>query len=934
MRIFTLLFIILLTIGQTQAQKGNLRGVVSESDKQALPGASVTLENTQFVGVTNMLGEFNISSIEPGKYTLKVSYIGFKPYSSEVEIKSGSTTTLNIALEAGLELSEVVINERLVGEAKAMNNQKNSISITNMISYEQLERFPDSNIGDALKRLSGINVQYDQGEARFGNIRGTSPELNSITVNGERIPSAEAEIRVVQLDLVPSDMIQAVEFNKALTPDMDADAIGGSVNLVTKSAPYKQEISGKLGTGWNFVSEKLTYKGQLTYGNRFFNDKLGVIVSASIYDNQLGSDNMEATWNYSDENDKDGSAYPEEFEVRQYYIERLRQSYSASFDFKFNENHSLYFNSILNHRNDWENRYRLTYTDIEEDAGVWTTEVRRQLKFGVKDNNYARLEDQRMYNFNFGGDHYFGKAKLDWSVAYSVASEERPNERYLRVKAEGVPISLNLADKEQPVITFTENAVDYENFTNAYEFDELTEQYQWTEEVDQNAKMNFELPLMDGDYANILKLGVRYRGKSKMRDNWLKEYEPVDEDGFTDLALANTYDATKDNFMAGDYRIGTFVKPEISDKINLYDEAQFEESDYVLEEEAGDFEASENIMAGYLMLTQNFGSRLKAMVGVRMEQTMLEYQGRIYDVPSADEEDAGAEPTITNSEKVNDDYINVLPALHLKYVLTEKSNLRFAYTNTLARPNYYDLVPYQQIDRDDEAISFGNPELVPTKSMNLDLMYENFFSSVGVLSGGVFYKSLTDVIAWEYQSDYVFNGVTYKDYRKPMNIADASLLGFEAGFARRMDFLPGFLKNISFYGNYTFVQSELKNIEFEGREDEKLPLAGSPKHSYNVSLAYDTKRMDVRVSFNHTSAFLNVNDDGGFGEEKFFDYYYDAVNYLDVNANYKLNKYLELTADVNNLLNQPLRTYAGISERTVQSEYYGIKFNFGLKFKF
>ncbi len=923
------LFVIFLMFSLTSlAQSGILKGRIVDSEKKSLPGAFAFIEGTNIGAVSNVNGEYVINSLKEGRYSVVVSYIGYVTYTMEVDVKADGTTLADFTLIEGLELSEITINSRLFGETKALNNQKNALNISTMISSEQLERFPDANIGDAMKRLSGINVQYDQGEARFGNIRGTSPELNSVTINGERIPSAEAEIRVVQLDLVPSDMIEAVEFNKALTPDMDADAIGGSVNLITKSAPYEQEISGKLGSGWNFVSNKPLYNGNLTFGKRFLSNKLGIVLSASAYDHQLGSDNIEAEWNYSDENNKDASAFTSSFENRQYYIERFRTSYSSALDFKINQNHTLYAKAIYNKRNDWENRYRIEYTDIEkDDAGQYTTKIRRQLKFGVEDNKYSRLEDQRMYNFSLGGDHIFNKLKIDWSASYSKANEERPNERYLRYAVRNVPINLDLSDKSFPVITFPEDSEKYSNISDIYSFDKLTEKYQYTEEVDKNARINFEWTLSQGEYANVLKFGARYRSKSKMRDNWLYEYEPTDEDAFTALALSHITDVSKDNFMPGNYSLGNFIDPKISDYFDLTNANYFDKEEDI-SENAGDFNATESIYAGYAMLTQKLGKKLTVIAGVRAEQTLLEYQGNIYEIP-VDED-----PTITLSSVVKDDYINFLPAIHVKYSPDAYSNIRLAYTNTLSRPNYYDLVPYQEIDRDDNVILFGNPSLLPTTSMNLDVMYEKFFKNIGIVSTGVFYKSLKDIVAWEYKSDFEFNGHTYHSYRKPQNIADASLIGFEAAFNRRLDFLPSVFKNLSFYANYTFVESKLKNIKFEGRENEDLPLAGSPKHTYNLSLAYDTKKVDVRLSFNHASAFLNMNNDGGFGEEAFFDYYYDKVNYLDLNLNYKINPNFAIYFDANNLLNQPLRTFAGVSERTIQSEYYGIKLNLGLKFNF
>ncbi len=934
MKKIKLLFLAILISGSAIAQKAILKGKIVDDQGMPLPGASISINDKKIITASNAVGEFFLNNIEAGNYAITVEYIGFKTLSKEMQIEAGQTSSISFEMEPGIELSEVIINSRLIGDAKAINSQKNAVNITNMISYEQLERFPDANIGDALKRLTGINVQLDQGEARFGNIRGTSPELSSITINGERIPSAEGEIRVVQLDLVPSDLIHAIEFNKAVTADMDADAIGGSINLVTKSAPYKQEIKGKIGSGWNFISNKPSIKGSLIYSNRLFKDKLGLVVSASAYDNMLGSDDIEAEWDYSDENNKDASAFTTEFQNRQYYIERLRQSYSMSVDYKFSDNHLIYIKGIYNWRNDWENRHRLSYKDIENNGdGTYTTEMVRQLKFGVADNKYARLEDQRMMSFSGGGEHLFGKLKIDWSGAFSKANEERPNERYMAYAVSDVIVNLDLANKETPFISFPSDADQYRNLTGAYELDELTEEYQYTEEVDKNFKINFEIPLNTGYYANKFKFGFRYRGKSKMRDNYLYEYSPVDEDAFNTLVLSHLTDVSKDNFFPGDYQLGSFPNPNISDYFNLEDDSQFEKEEDI-SQNAGDFDAKENILASYAMFTQNIGNKITVLAGLRAEQTRLEYQGRIFDIPSEEEEDLGAEPSISNTAWIKDDYLNILPSVHLKYSPNETSNFRFAWTNTISRPNYYDIVPYQEINRDDNEILFGNPELTPTSSMNFDLLYEKFYKNIGYFSAGVFYKELKDIIAWEFQSDYTFNGTVYSDYRKPENIADASLIGFETAFNRRLDFLPSFLKNLTFYANYTFVQSELKNIVFEGREDEKLPLAGSPKHSYNISLAYDTKKLDLRLSFNHTSAFLNVNDDGGFGEESFFDYYYDKVNNLDFNMNYQFTKYFHVFFDANNLLNQPLRTYSGISERTIQAEYYGIKFNLGLGFKF
>lgn len=229
---------------------------------------------------------YTFANLNPGTYTVKVSYVGYAPVEMKITIPEGKTLERDVILNEGVELQEIVIGGAFQGQRRAINSQKNSLGIKNVVSADQVGKFPDSNIGDALKRISGINVQYDQGEARFGQVRGTSADLSSVTINGNRIPSAEGDTRNVQLDLIPADMIQTIEVSKVVTSDMDGDAIGGSINLVTKNSPYKRTLTATAGSGYNWISEKAQLNLGLTYGDRFFNDKLGVMLSAS-YQNAL-----------------------------------------------------------------------------------------------------------------------------------------------------------------------------------------------------------------------------------------------------------------------------------------------------------------------------------------------------------------------------------------------------------------------------------------------------------------------------------------------------------------------------------------------------------------------------------------------------------------------------------------------------------------------
>ncbi|WP_116125539.1 TonB-dependent receptor [Lewinella sp. IMCC34183] len=902
----TLFFLLLCTCVRAQT----LSGRVLDDSNLPLPGATLYLDGDG-IGVTDQDGYFSPVNLPVGEHELSVTYIGFTPAFRTVTLERGRTATLDIVLRPGVQLAEVAVISQLRGQARAINQQRAAVNITNVIAADQIGRFPDQNIGDALKRVSGINVQYDQGEARFANIRGTAPQLNAVTINGERVPSAEAEVRSVQLDLIPSDMVQAVEVTKALTPDMDADAIGGSVNLVTRAAPYERRISGTLGGGYNFLAGKPSVNGSLIYGERFANNALGVIVSGSYFNNQLGSDDVEAEWTYADD---PADAYPAEVQIRQYYLQRVRRSLSLGLDYKIAPNHTVFLRGIYNQRSDFENRYVAEFTDIERVDGQWMAELNRETKAGTADEKYARLEDQSMATLNLNGEHLFGDLIAKWSVNYARADEERPHERYLEFgTGELVPVDVDFTNPRRPYVSATEAA--FQRPGNAWELAKLTEEFQFTKDEDVNGRLDLALPLAPvGDYRNTLKFGGRVRTKDKVRENDFYEYEPTDAAFLTD-ALGHLVDQSRDNFLAGDYASGAFADREYVGNLNLTG-AGFEGA-RDLSELAGNFSASENIVAGYAMLEQQLGPQLLAVAGLRVERTDLNYAGFRYDE---------AEESLTPTGAATSAYTNLLPGLHLKYQPEERSVFRFAYTNTLARPNYYDLVPYRSLD-DRDRISIGNPDIDPTLSMNLDLMAEHYFGGVGMASAGLFYKDIRDFIVDRRLTDYSFEGRVYDRFTQPVNGGNARLLGLELGLQRQLDFIAPALAGVAVYFNYTYIDSRVTDFNFDGRESDGISLPGSPRHTLNASLGYDTGKLTTRLSFNYASDFID-----GVGEEAFEDVYYDRVTYLDFNANFAATPRLTLYANANNLLNQPLRYFQGASLRTYQGEYYGVRVDAGVKF--
>lgn len=922
---------VLANVNVNELKHGTIKGRILDTSNQTLPGATIYIDSQHTGVVSDINGFYTLTNIAPGTYKVKVSYVGYSPVEMTITVPEGKTVESDVMLNDGVKLREVVVGGAFNGQRRALSSQKNAMGIVNVVSADQVGKFPDSNIGDALKRISGINVQYDQGEARFGQVRGTSADLSSVTINGNRIPSAEGDTRNVQLDLIPADMVQTIEVNKVVTADMDADAIGGSINLVTKNTPNKRMFNATAGSGYNAVSKKAQLNLGLTYGDRFFNDKLGLMFSGSYQNAPGGSDNAEFEYDVDD-----GSVVMKEAQVRQYYVTRERQSYSLALDYEFNPDHKISFKGIYNRRNDWENRYRVVYKDLDEsDPSEQSIEL--QTKGGADDTRNARLERQQTMDFTLDGEHNLGgRLLMDWAASFSRASEDRPNERYFGLKmdnntGENLINTFRGIGGRAPYSTIAIPGLDNEG----WELDELTNSNQSIYENEWKFRLNFELPLMKGLYGNTLRFGGKYTNKEKDRETTMYKYDGEDVNDnpiFNDGGAWREHGSSqiRKGFMVGDnYPEGThFVSKKYLGSINF--NSMQGEPDY--EEMSGNYHAKEEITSAYLRFDQKLGQKLDLMLGLRMEHTALNYRGLNWVVDEDENESLESTGNRKNS------YTNWLPSVLLKYDVNDDLKLRASFTETLSRPKYSALIPSVNYNRADEEATIGNPNLKPTTSYNFDLSAEYYFKSVGLVSVGLFYKSINNVIV-----DEVWKGMdaqlpitgTY-DYEisKPINAYDADLFGVEVAYQRDFGFITPALKCLGFYGNYTYTANKTKNHHFEHRvleDGEDVDMIGSPEHTANASLFFEKWGFNLRLSYNFASAFVDE-----MGEVAQLDRYYDKVNYLDLNASYTFGKRFKTTiyADVTNLLNQPLRYYQGTKDRTAQVEYYGARFNAGIKVSF
>jgi TonB-dependent receptor len=872
------LLLLLLVLPPAFAQTtGALVGSVLDDRGNPLVGAEVMVANSGLVTKTDEQGRFRLTGIPAGAQSVVASYLSTLADVRPINVESGQTINLEFRLKRFSEVIEVRA-PLLEGQASALSQQKAASNITNVVSADQIGSFPDPNAAEATQRVPAVTLARDQGEGRYVLVRGTEARLNSTTVDGERIPSPEADGRDIALDVIPADLLQAIEVSKALLPDMDGDAIGGSVNLVTKRAPETQRLSATLAGGYNDLTEGGIKNGNFAWGGRFGPEKkLGLLIAGSLYDTDRGSDNFEVEYD-------DGDL--ETLELRDYVIRRERYGANTALDYRVSDQFSLFSRFLWNNYQDTEIR-RAMVNKVGDD------EISREIK--------DRLQESWINSLTFGGERQIGTTStLDFRAAWNESREETPGEFDSAFVQEDIEFDPNVSADSIDPDNIQANPMNQE--VGAFLLDEISVNRKVAEEKDRVGALNFAHAFYrSASFSGQWKLGGKIRFKEKNQDNDLLVFSPDDDFAMSDI-LSNFRSQTA--FLGGRYENGLFADPEaVKRLINDLDG----ESELDPEEDLADFDSSEDTQAVYAMADMGLGSKMSIVAGLRVERTKTDYRANELDF---DEEGDFAGLTRVSG---GNSYTLLLPMVHWKYRLDDRTNLRAALTRSFARPNFLDLAPYQLIVREDEEIERGNPQLEATKSWNLDVFAERYFQPVGIFSGGLFYKKLSDNI-FTFRFDEDFGGDEFEIIQK-RNGGDGRVLGAEVAFER------GFRGGLGVYFNYTYVDSE---ADYPDRGNFRLQ--GQADTTGNLALSFERARFSGRLSLNHNSEYLFE-----VGEDEASDLFVDEHLQLDVSASLRLTDTLSLSLQIINLTDEPFRVYQGRPDRPIQEEYYGMWGTLGLK---
>ena len=835
----------------------------------------------------------------------KAQWVGFTVSALAIAIASERLSAADAAATGATEHVEVVGQAASIDQA--LKEQRNSDNIESVVHADGVAQLPDANVAEAVQRLPGISVERDQGEGRFVSVRGLGPDLNSVTINGTLVPSPESARRAVALDVLPSELVQSLSVIKTLTPDMDANSLGGTVDVQSLSAFDHKGLfyTGTSEAGYNQNTHQTSPKFSGAISDRFSLgdgiDNFGVAAALSWNKRDFGSDNVETggAWDFND------GARLNSFEQRVYDISRERTGGGLNFDYKPDDATQLYLRTLYSRFKDSETRNSTSLEfDKPQAAGeLGKAKAKRKLK--------QREETQEIQSYVFGGERMLGLWTLSGQAGYSTSSEDSPGHiAGATFKGNSSFPNSGFYDTEKPRPIIGAGFYDPSNFT----LDKVDWEEQDTRDTEKNLRLDLARDYDVEGYASQVKFGGKVSRRNKDNDLNAWVYKDFDDAGFNDAQLNMTpFDKGNVHYQLGQFGPG-ISGGAIKDLIG-----GLNPGDYYDEQEsrANDFKMREDINAAYVMNTVDIDD-WRFIAGMRYEGTEFEAKG------------TGVRDGAFEAQDTQRDYHHWLPGLHARYQLDKNTQLRAAWTNAVVRPTFGQLAPGFVID-DDEA-SFGNPNLKPLESSNFDLGIEHYMGQAGTVSAFLFYKDIKNFV---YNNDLAGSGewVDFTEAHTYANGDSAKLYGLELAYSQKFDWLPAPWNGLLLGANTTFSRSSASIEGFDqgtGRNRKRdIDLPNQSDTVGNLMLGWEDDTLSLRLSANYKSQYLY--ELAGISD-KAHDLHVDAQTFVDFSARYSLTKNLQVSFEAQNLTDQPYFVYSGHRRYNNQYEEYGPTYSLGLTF--
>lgn len=899
------LFFIFFGTITTLSYSQNIKGKVFDAKTgEPLSGAIVHLKDTKYSTSPNLDGTYLFKNLKPGKYDVQVSLVGYSKLKAEgiVVASQGTTIVSDFQLTVATnDLTEVTVisSSDKRSDAAVRNIEKNSDIVQNILSEKTIQLLPDVTVANALQRVSGVTIQKDNnGEGRYAIIRGMDQRYNNTLVNGIKIPSPDDKFRFVPMDVFPSEMLERLEVIKALTPDMEGDAIGGSMNLVMKSAPDRFLFTANVAGGYadlfsqrpfstfshNTINKKSpaeingnSYQASVvdfplnnlhfsnlsspvngtlgaTIGDRFLHKKLGVIFSASYQNFFKGANSERLVQDAQPAYIPSGNtpSFSDAYE-RQYSTHTNRIGLQNKIDYVFNDKNKISLFNLYVHQNEWQTRYTPDTT-----VGTNSSATSRS----VSEEYRSRWQIQDIYNATLQGDHQVSKKiKLNWSGVYSIAKNQ-------------VPDMANYTFNANVLFDVNGHLTGVDSSTYGTHMSRI-----WQHNTDQDLAGYLNLTYTPTILNKIIefKAGGLYRAKT--RTNYYNAYDL--KAIYTTAQAFHTIDGVSLAFSPISAGTGTVTA------LN-----------------ANYYTAHEDLASAYIQTKFMATKYLQILGGVRAENTQQDY--------------ATVMPLTFNAGSGKISYVDVLPSIHFKYLLQSNQNIRLSYFKSVSRPGFGEVVPYNVPG--EQFTEIGNPYLKHVRADNLDLRYELFPGHSDQLLIGTFYKQLQNPIEYFVTR----NGGPSALFIQPGNANKATNYGFEAVFTK-------YFGMFGISANYTYTHSEVTTPKLlyhyvtglgvrTDSVSQTRPLQGQADHVGNVSFLYKNPKIgfEMQLALSYTG-----NRIAQVSQYYELDTWQKPFSQLDLSFEKKLNSRFSFYAKINNLTNAANRLYLKAAPSLVNQQFSG-----------
>ena len=996
-KVFLVCFALLALVFSSLAQerKGTIAGTVKDSANSTLASALAELLPLGRKTASDDQGQFRIADVPAGEYTLSVSYVGFAVSNSPVQVEGGKTANVDVVLKVASQSDQIIVTaERLQGEAEAINIERLSDNIVQVLPERVITSLPNTNIADAVGRVPSVSLERDEGEGKYVQIRGTEPRLSNVTVNGVNLPAPETNVRQIKLDAVPADLVERIEVLKTLSADQDADGIGGSVNLVTRSAGEKPTYSFGGTGGYNPIQGGLPRGGfNGIFGRRFgTSKKLGFLLSGTFDKTNRGIDDQEpGQTTGTDPATGRNIAFANTYDERSYSYYRTRYGFSTGIDYNIKPGTSVYAKGLFADFHDYGETWVYTPnagtniksvspdgTQITFDNAQDCVALNQAADVAKPGSNpcspgsyqyrhYIRRPDQQVYSFLTGARHDLSATLITYEFAgsrshniggqdfettnFNGAAANYDNSGNLLPGSTGADLALSLKDPLRPKFTALDGSNIYD--PTQYQIAKTSFTHYIATQLNFQGAASLARRYNAHSHLGTFEMGFKVRNSHSTQN----ENDQIFKDngsGITLSSVLGTY--TNPTYYDNFFRVGSQSYGPTSD-YNLITKAvtsnlalfTLDQATSIRRSASGFFDANERIYAGYLQNVISFG-KLRLQTGVRFDGTNTDF---ITNQVTTNVDNLGnpLPPTVSRTPQQNSGYFNALPSVQAQYQLGKNTNLRANFSQGISRPNVGDLVPTIIVDPNTspKTVTEGNPTLKPTKANNYDILIEHYFQPLGILQGGYFYKQLSNPI---YPTASLL-GPTDPNagFRllRSINGPDAHIQGVEVSWEQRFSFLPGFLNGFGVAANYSYTNSYVTFPAFfnpataggEGRIDHP-DLPRQAPNTWNAGFTYDKRRFSMRFAVSHNDAniaFYNYSHtDAATDRDPIVgikgptgDVYFYAHTQYDIQGSYRVAKGFRFEVSGLNLSNEVFGFYQGSSPYTVQREFYKPTVSFGFR---